>query len=277
MTRSILESVTGKAARAASHAALLIATLALVGCASTPDDETTGWNAQKLYSEAKSLMTEGGYDQAIKLFEKLESRYPYGRFAQQAQLETAYAYYKSGEPELAILATERFIKLHPNHPDVDYAYYLKGLVNFNEDLGVLGGVVNQDLSQRDPRAARESFDTFRELVERFPDSKYAEDSRLRMQYLVNSLAANEVHVARYYYQRRAYVAATNRAQAAITQYPNAPAHEEALFLLVKSYDKLGLNDLRDDADRVLRQNFPDSPYFTGKKSKDGRPWWQLWD
>ncbi|MDR2259735.1 MAG: outer membrane protein assembly factor BamD [Azoarcus sp.] len=272
MTRFTFESVAGNAARNV----VLIAALALGGCSSLPEDETAGWNPQKFYSEAKQLMTEGGYEQAIKLFEKLESRYPYGRFAQQAQLETAYAHYKSGEPELAILAAERFIRLHPNHQNVDYAYYLKGLVNFNEDLGILGGVVNKDLSQRDPRAAREAFDTFRELVERFPDSKYAEDSRLRMQYLVNSLAFHEVHVARYYYRRGAYIAAINRSQTAITLYPNAPANEEALFLMVKSYDKLGLADLRDDADRVLRQNFPESPYFSGGPG-DGRPWWQLWE
>ncbi|MDR3214380.1 MAG: outer membrane protein assembly factor BamD [Azoarcus sp.] len=261
-------SVAGKIARNA----LLAAALVLAGCSSVPDDETMGWEAQKLYSEAKTLMNEGAYDQAIKLFEKLESRYPYGRYAQQAQLDTAYAYYKSEEPDLAILSTDRFIKLHPNHRDVDYAYYLKGLVNFNEDLGILGDM-GKDLSQRDPRASREAFDAFRELVERFPASKYAEDARLRMQYLVNSLASYEVHVARYYYRRSAYIAAINRAQAAITQYPNAPAHEEALFLLVKSYDKLGLGDLRDDTDRVLRRNFPDSKYLAGER-KDGQPWWQ---
>ena len=271
MIRLIFESVAGKTVRNV----LLAATLALAGCGSVPDDETAGWDAQKLYSEAKTLMNEGGYDDAIKLFEKLESRYPYGRYAQQAQLDIAYAYYKSEEPDLAILATDRFIKLHPNHHDVDYAYYLKGLVNFNEDLGILGDM-GKDLSQRDPRAAREAFDTFRELVERFPASKYAEDARLRMQYLVNSLASHEVHVARYYYQRGAYIATINRAQTAITQYPNAPAHEEALFLLVKSYDKLGLGELRDDADRVMRHNFPDSEYFAGARKGD-RPWWQLWE
>ena len=271
MFRSTFESVAGKTARNA----LLVIALALAGCGSVPDDETAGWDAQKLYSEAKTLMNEGGYDEAIKLFEKLESRYPYGRYAQQAQLDTAYAYYKSEEPDLAILAAERFIKLHPNHHDVDYAYYLKGLVNFNEDLGMLGSM-GKDLSQRDPKAAREAFDTFRELIERFPASKYAEDARQRMQYLVNLLAFHEVHVARYYYRRGAYIAAVNRAQTAITQYPNAPAHEEALFLLVKSYDKLGLGELRDDADRVMQQNFPDSDYFAGAR-KSGRPWWQLWE
>lgn len=269
MARFIFGSLAGNLA--------LIGALLLGGCGLLPEqiDETAGWNAQKLYSEAKSSMNDGGYEQAIKLFEKLEARYPYGRFAQQAQIEVAYAYYKSNEPALAIAAADRFIKLHPNHPHVDYAYYLKGLVNFNEDLGLLAGLSRQDLSERDPRGAREAFDTFRELVTRFPESRYAADASQRMQYLVNSLAAHEVHVARYYYRRGAYIAAANRAQAAITGYPQSPANEEALFLLVKSYDAMGMTDLRDDADRVLRKNFPNSVYFSGGP-EDTRPWWQLW-
>ena len=269
MLRFTLGSLAGKVA--------LIAALLLAGCGMLPEqiDETAGWDAHQLYAEAKSSLNEGGYDRAIQLFEKLEARYPYGRFAQQAQLETAYAYYKSGEQALAIAAADRFIKLHPNHPHVDYAYYLKGLVNFNEDLGLLAGLANQDLSERDPKGAREAFDSFRELVTRFPDSRYAEDSRQRMQYLVNSLAQHEVHVARYYYRRGAYVAAINRAQTAVKNFPQAPANEEALFLLVKSYDALGMTDLRDDSERVMRLNYPDSVYFAGGPA-DGRPWWQLW-
>jgi len=264
-----LGSVTGKLTRYAA----LITALALFGCGTLSDDETAGWDAHKLYSEAKSLMNKKDYEQAIKMFERLEARHPYGRYAQQAQLDIAYAYYKSGEPELAVLAIDRFIRLHPNHTDVDYAYYLRGLINFNEDLGVLGGVVSKDLTQRDPRASFEAFDSFRELVERFPNSKYVADARLRMQYLVNSLAAHEIHVARYYFKRGAYIAAVNRCKSVITQYPNAPSHEEALFLLVASYDKLGLDTLRDDAERVLRQNFPNSKYF----SKGTTQWWKHWD
>jgi len=257
--------------------AVLIGALLLGGCGLLPEqiDETAGWSAQKLYSEAKASMSEGGYDQAIKMFEKLEARYPYGRFAQQAQIESAYAYYKSNESALALAAADRFIKLHPNHPNVDYVYYLKGLVNFNEDLGIFAGFSNQDMSERDPRGAREAFDTFNDLVTRFPESRYAEDARQRMQYLVNALASHEVHVARYYYNRGAYIAAANRAQAAITTYPRAPANEEALFLMVKSYDALGMTDLRDDANRVMRKNFPNSVYYSGGPADD-RPWWQLW-
>ena len=257
--------------------AALIGALLLGGCGLLLEqvDETAGWNAQKLYSEAKASMSEGGYERAVTLFEKLEARYPYGRFAQQAQLEVAYAYYKQGEQALALAAADRFIKLHPNHPNVDYAYYLKGLVNFNEDLGLLAGLSRQDLSERDPKGAREAFDSFRELVERFPESRYADDSRARMQYLINSLASHEVHVSRYYYNRGAYVASINRAQTAVNNFPQAPAIEEALFLMVMSYDKLGMAQLRDDADRVMRKNFPDSVYFRGGP-EDDRPWWQLW-
>ncbi|AWI73848.1 outer membrane protein assembly factor BamD [Parazoarcus communis] len=269
MSRFTFGSLAGNAA--------LIGALLLGGCGLLPEqiDETAGWSAQKLYSEAKASMSEGGYDQAIKMFEKLEARYPYGRFAQQAQIESAYAYYKSNESALALAAADRFIKLHPNHPNVDYVYYLKGLVNFNEDLGIFAGFSNQDMSERDPRGAREAFDTFNDLVTRFPESRYAEDARQRMQYLVNALASHEVHVARYYYNRGAYIAAANRAQAAITTYPRAPANEEALFLMVKSYDALGMTDLRDDANRVMRKNFPNSVYYSGGPADD-RPWWQLW-
>ncbi len=257
-------------------AALFLAT-ALAGCGLLPEqkDETVGWTANKLYAEAKEAMTDGAYDKAIRYFEKLESRYPYGRFAQQAQIEVAYAYWKTGEPASAIAACERFIKLHPNHPHVDYVYYLRGLVNFNEDLGLLGNIANQDMTERDPKGARESFDAFKELVARFPDSKYAPDSVARMKYLVNALASHEVHVARYYMKRGAYLAAVNRAQYALKNYPDTPAIEEALFVMVKGYDALGMTDLRNDAERVMRKNFPQSHYYV-RGLERVEPWWKLW-
>lgn len=263
-----------------SVAALLLALVLigpLAGCGLLPDqeDETVGWSANKLYSEAKGAMSDGTYDKAIKLFEKLEARYPYGRYAQQAQLEVAYAHYKQMEPASAIAACDRFIRLHPNHPNVDYAYYLKGLVNFNEDLGLLGHVAMQDLTERDPKAAKESFDSFRDLVTKFPDSKYSVDATARMKYLVNALAAHEVHVADYYMRRGAYVAAVNRVQTAIKTYPDAPTNEKALFILVKAYDLLGMNDLRDDAERVMRKNFPNSDYYARGLNRN-EPWWKLW-
>ena len=239
-------------------------------------DETKDWSAQKLYSEAKDQLNTGGYEKAIKYFETLEARYPYGRYAQQAQLEVAYAYYKDNEPVSAIAAADRFIKLHPNHPSVDYAYYLKGLANFTEDQGLLARLGDQDMSERDPKAATESFDAFRELTTRFPDSKYTPDALARMKYLVDALAEHEVHVARYYYKRGAYVAAANRAQYAVTTYPNAPAVEQALAVLVKSYDAMGIKDLRDDALRVLQKNFPNSIYLSDASGGRKKSWWRFW-
>ena len=252
--------------------------LGVAGCGLLPEeqDETLGWSANKLYSEARSAMGDGAYDKAVKYFEKLEARYPFGRYAQQAQLEVAYAHFKQGETASAISACDRFIRLHPNHPNVDYAYYLKGLINFNEDLGLLGMLGNQDLTERDPKAARESFDTFKELVTRFPESRYAADSTQRLNYLVNAMAAHQVHVARYYLRRGAYIAAANRAQATIKAYPDSPAREDALLILIKSYDALDMKDLRDDAERVMRANFPNSRYFKPDGSGDAKPWWKFW-
>jgi len=240
-------------------------------------DETKGWSAAKLYSEAKGQLNDRNYEKAIKYYEKLEARYPHGRYAQQAQIEIAYAYYKDNEPAQAIVAAERFIKLHPNHPHVDYVHYLKGLANFNDDLGWFGNLSGQDATERDPKAAREAFHEFRELVTRFPDSKYTPDSIARMNYLVNSLASHEVHVARYYYKRGAYVAAAGRVQYALKTYPQAPANEEGLVILVKSYDALGLADLRNDAERVLTRNFPQSKYLKGDPRRANVPWWQIWN
>ena len=249
----------------------------IAGCSSMPDqiDETAGWSAGKLYGEAKDAQIDGNWDKAAKMLEKLEARFPYGRYAQQAQLELGYVYWKGNEAGSALAACDRFIKLHPSHPTVDYVYYLKGLINFNEDLGLTALVSTQDPTERDPKAARESFESFKDLVTRFPDSKYTPDATLRMNYLINAMASLEVHVARYYLKRGAYIAAVNRTQYAIKTYPQAPAIEEAMFIMIAAYDKLGMNDLRDDADRVMKKNFPNSSFYTdGLKSKTA--WWQLW-
>jgi len=260
----------------------LFLALCLVACGTAEQtDETKGWSANKLYSEAKTELQSGNYEKAIKYYEKLEARFPYGRYAQQAQLEVAYAQYKNKDPAAAIAAADRFIKLHPNHPNVDYAFYLKGLATFNDDLGILGryaeAFAGQDMTERDPKAARESFDAFKDLVTRFPDSKYAPDSVARMNYLVNALASYEIHVARYYMKRGAYVAAANRAQYALKNYPQAPANEEGLLILVQAYDKLGMTDLRDDAERVMKTNFPNSKYLNGKAPTRETHWWQIWN
>jgi outer membrane protein assembly factor BamD len=255
--------------------ALLAFALLLGGCGLLPEgkDETSNWNADKLYSEAHSALTEGNYTRAIKLFESLEARFPYGRYAQQAILESAYANYRASETAAAVAALDRFIRTYPNHPSVDYAYYLKGLVHFREDQGLLGYVYELDLSEREPKAMRESFAAFRELVAKFPDSRYAEDAVTRMKFLTNSLATYEVKVARYYYNRGAYVAAVNRAQGAVVNFPRTPANEDALDLLVRSYDKLGMVQLRDDSQRILKQTFPNSIYVIGPPPK---PWWKVW-
>jgi outer membrane protein assembly factor BamD len=255
----------------------LLAT-ALAGCGLFPEqiDETTGWSANKLYARAKESLADGNYTQAVQYFEKLEARYPYGPYAQQAQLEIAYAYYKDNEPISAIAACDRFIKLHPNHPNVDYAYYLKGLANFVEDRSLLASIGDQDMSERDPRAAREAFAAFKELAARFPESKYTPDAIARMKYLVNALAYHEVHVARYYYTRGAYVAAANRTKYAVENYPQTPAVEEALAIMARSYDQMGMADLRDDALRVLKTNYPNSPWLSGDGLKKDKAWWRFW-
>jgi len=243
---------------------------------STQEDETVGWSAQRLYGEAKDAMADKNWAKAVKYLEKLEARYPYGRYAQQAQIEIAYAQWKDNERASALAAADRFIKLYPNHPNVDYAYYLKGLINFNESIGLIGFLTTPDLTDRDPKGSREAFQSFKEVVTRFPDSKYAEDSTARMRYLVNALASYEIHVARYYMKRSAYLAAANRAQYVVEHYPGTPAMEEAVYIMVKAYDALGMTDLRDDADRIMKANYPDSPLLKGGRVRNV-PWWRIWD
>ena len=248
----------------------------MVGCASTEVDKTAGMSPNKLYAEAKDEMNSGAYDKAVTLFEKLEGRAAGTPLAQQAQLDKAYARYKAAEPAEALAALERFMKLHPASPAMDYALYLKGIINFNDDLGMFSFITRQDLSERDQKAAKESFEAFKELVSRFPDSRYAQDSRLRMTYIVNSLAQYEVHVARYYFSRGAYLAAINRAQIALADYRDVPALEEALYIVYKSYDALGLTPLRDDTKRVMEQSYPKSEYLSRGFKEKLDPWWKVW-
>ncbi|MEW6693432.1 Outer membrane protein assembly factor BamD [Tepidimonas thermarum] len=263
--------------RAPTLSALALGLALLAGCASGPEkDVTAGWSPNKLYAEAMDERNAGNYDKAIQLFEKLEGRAAGTPLAQQAQLEKAYAHYKNGEQAQAIATLDRFIKLHPASPALDYALYLKGLVNFNDNLGLFGFISQQDLSERDQKAAKDSFEAFKELVERFPDSRYAPDARQRMTYIVNALAQYEVHVARYYYRRGAYVAAINRAQTALQDYQNVPAAEEALYILMKSYEALDMADQARDARRVLEANFPASGFLTHGLRRDSGPWWKLW-
>lgn len=257
--------------------AAILMLAALSACSLLPEkiDETKAWSAAKLYSEARDELSSGSYDKAIALFEKLESRYPFGTYAQQAQMEIAYSYYRQADQVQALAAVERFIKLHPNHPNVDYVYYLRGLINFNDKSNFIELIYSQDPTERDPKATREAFDAFKQLAERFPRSIYTPDAISRLKYLVNAMAQYEVHVAKYYYRRKAYLAAVNRAQAAVNDYRDAPAIEEALLVIVRSYDKLGLIDLRDDAERVFKQNFPKSALLK-ISGKGDDPWWKIW-
>ena len=248
----------------------------LAGCASKPLDPTASWSPNKIYAEAKDEASSGGYEKAIPLFEKLEGRAAGTPLAQQAQLEKAYAQYKSNEPAQAIATLDRFIKLHPSSPALDYALYLKGLVNFNDNLGLFGSISRQDLSERDQKAAKESFESFKELITRFPDSRYTPDARLRMTYTVNALAQSEVHVARYYYSRGAYVAAINRAQAAITDYRDVPALEEATYIVYKSYDALGMIQLRDDTKRIIESTYPKGQFLNKGFRAIDTPWCKFW-
>ncbi len=270
---SSMNSILPTARRVGLAAALLAAMLA--GCGSSPKDDDKG-SPEKLYAEAREDMAAGSYDRAIKTLERVEGRAAGTLLAQQASLELAYAYWKTGERAQALTTIDRFIKNHPSSPALDYALYLKGLVNFNDNLGILSSIARQDLSERDQQASRDAYQAFKQLIDQFPASRYSPDARLRMDYIVNALAEYELHVARYYYRRGAYVAAANRAQQALRDYERSPSTEEALYIMAQSYDRLGLNELRDDADRVLKRNFPDSGFLRDGIRRRDDPWWKFW-
>jgi outer membrane protein assembly factor BamD len=255
---------------------LALVVLTTLGCSSKPIDKTAKMSPNTLYSEAKEEMGLGQWEKAVPLLEKLEARAAGTPLAQQAQLDKAYAHFKAAEPAQALATLDRFIRLHPASPALDYAIYLKGIINFNDDLGMFSSITRQDMSERDQKAAKESFEAFKELVTRFPDSRYAQDARERMNYIIGSLALYEVHVARYYFKRGAYLAAINRAQIAVSDYRDVPAIEEALFILYKSYEALGMTQLRDDAKRVLESSFPQSDFVLKGGKQDTNPWWKVW-
>ncbi len=253
-------SLTGGAALRVLFAALLCLVMAACGTRSADYDPTANWSAEQLYQDAKAEISSGNWDAARTRLTSVEARYPFGVYAQQALVDLAYVNWRDNEPEQALSAISRFQQQYPNHPGNDYMLYLKGLVNFTPPSAFMSSVTRQDPAERDPKGLRQSYDAFNELLERYPNSRYAPDAQERLTWLVNTIAMNEVHVARYYYQRDAFLAAVNRAQTVITDFEGAPAAEEALYLLTLSYDKLGMTDLRDDARRVLETNYPNSRF-----------------
>lgn len=236
------------------HILAVFLILTLAACSSTNEVDTRP--ADEIYAAAKAKLDDGSYDAAIKQYTKLQSRYPYGRYAQQAMLEMAYAYYKQGEPDPAISTADRFIKQFPNNQHVDYAYYLKGVANFNGEISLVNRIGGQDPTERDPETRQISFDAFKELVTRFPNSKYAPDARLRMQYLTNSMALYDLHIAQYYLRRGAHIAAVNRAQDIVKKYPDSASVRDALQIQVQAYDAMGMAELRDAALRQLEKTPP---------------------
>ena len=271
----VLKPLAGGGWRTTGAVAALLALSVLAGCSSTSKDDDRS-SVEKLYAEAKSDLASGSYDLAVKQLERVEGRAAGTLLAQQAMLDLAYAKWRLNERVEAITTLDRFIKLHPSSPALDYALYLKGVVNFNETMGFLSNVSRQDLSERDQQASRDSYQAFEQLVQAFPDSKYSDDARARMGYIVNSLASYELHVARYYFRRQAFLAAANRAQLAVREFPQTPAVEEALYIMAASYDRLGLEQLRVDAERVLTKNYPNTRYIKNGVRVPERAWWQFW-
>ena len=257
----------------------LLLAMTLSACSALQDkDETLGWSQQKLFTEANDEMRAGNYDVAIKYFEILESRYPFGKYAHQSQLNVAYAYYRFSEHESALAAADRFIRLHPGHPATAYAYYLRGLINFNRSLGFLDRFIPTDTAQRDPGAALDSYKDFAEVVRRFPESEYAEDAARRMLYLRNNLARYEVHVARYYMRRGAFLAAANRAEYVVQNYQRTPALRDALEIMIDAYTELGMLDLAGDAQRVLALNEDSGALITDPQELAEKPLGlQVWE
>ena len=265
--------------RPSRHVVSLLAAAALFvsACGSSDKIDPNSTKAvEALYAEGKDELASGGYERAIKIFERVEGRAAGTLLAQQASLDLAYAQHRSGDRAAALATLDRFIKLHPSSPALDYALYLRGIVNFNDKLGILSALSKQDLSERDQQASRDAYQSFRQVVDQFPQSRYAGDAKLRMDYIVNALAEYELHVSRYYFRRGAYVAAVNRAQQVLLEFPQAPSTEEALFLMVTSYRQLGLDMLANDAQRVLEKNFPQSRFLGGSNAQVKKSWWQLW-
>lgn len=257
---------------------LLIAILALTAACSSNEIVDENLSETELYQQAQADLDSKSYTSAVGKLKALESRYPFGRYAEQAQLELIYAYYKNAEPEAAKSAAERFIRLHPQHANVDYAYYLKGLAAFDQDRGLLARFLPLDMTKRDPGAARDSFNEFAQLTSRFPNSRYAPDAKARMIYLRNLLAAYEIHVANYYLTRQAYVAAANRGRYVVENFQETPSVGDGLAVMTEAYQRLHLDDLAATSLETLKLNYPDHPtlesgqFVPREEEADNRSW-----
>ncbi|MDO8694930.1 MAG: outer membrane protein assembly factor BamD [Sheuella sp.] len=251
-------------ANAFSRILLLCAVILIAGCAKNGQeyDPTANWTAERLFQDGKEEMNAANWKLAKERFLAVETRFPLGVYAQQSMINLAYSQWKDKEPEVALATLARFQQQYPNHPAMDYVLYLKGMINFTPPSAVFASVTRQNPGERDPKALRQSYAAFNELIQRFPDSRYSVDARKRVSWLVNTMAENEKFIARYYYDRYAYVAAINRAQIVITDFQGVPASEEALYIMMMSYEKLGMTDLRNDSERVLLANFPNTKFIS---------------
>lgn len=241
---------------------LLISLVSSSGCSLFSKDEVKigeNWPVERVYSEAKSALDSGDYATALQHYGQLEARFPFGEYAQQALLESAYAQYKNDDAETAIATIDRFMRVYPLNANMDYAIYLRGLTNFTRDMGIMEKYIPRDETQRDPGSALIALRDFTNLINRYPNSKYSEDASQRIVYLRNRLAQHEVNVAYYYMQRSAYLAAANRGKYVIENYPRTPSMPEALVVMAKAYKIMGLNNLSEDALRVLELNYPGHP------------------
>jgi outer membrane protein assembly factor BamD len=255
---------------------MLVIVLVLSGCSSFGEDEvdeTAAWSVERLYQDGKAEMSSGNWTAAAERFTAVEARYPFGPFAQQSLINLAYVQWKLQEPEMALATISRFQRQYPNHPGSDYMLFLRGLILFTPPSSRLAFLTQQDPAERDPRALRESYAAFEQLITRYPQSRYADDARKRMNWLVNTMAENQLHTARFYYDRDAYVAAVNRAQTVLTDFEGVPATEQALYIMMMSYKRLDKPDLSADAERVLLANFPNTQLIAQGLPKDELVWW----
>ena len=253
---------------------ILCCALTLAGCANKGQefDPTANWTPERLFEDGKAEMNSGNWKLAKERFGAIEARFPFGAYAQQAMMDLAFCEWKDKETDKALSTIARFMQQYPSHPGMDYMIYLKGLINFTPPSAMFSNITQQNPGERDPKALRQSYAAFNELIDRYPQSRYASDARKRIVWLVDTISQNELFVARYYYERYAYVAAINRAQTVITDFEGVPAAEPALYIMMKSYEKLGMTDMRNDTERVLLKNYPDTRLI-----KEGFPdkysWW----